>query len=374
MKTILIVEDEKDIRTSLQEIFLNENFNALTASDGTEGYQIALSQQPDLILSDIIMPGMSGFELLEKLQSEPNTAVIPVIFLTGMVEIENMRKGMDCGADDYLLKPFRIDDVLNSINARLKKTEIYNSVIDEFKNSLVQKTSHEMRTPLVGILGFAQLLSENFETISRKEHRQFIENINASGKRLYRRIEKFLFYAELLSLKRNRGETNVKGPDEYHIDNNYLKAKLSCKAAEFDRADDLDISFESADVIIEARALEMLLEELIENSAKFTAKGSSIAALGYADGEYYVVRISDEGTGNENLNFNKENILMTGNTFVEGIGIGLSMVKRITELYNCRLKMSSISGSGTNVEIILPRIEVKIFKLHGNPNKNLILH
>ncbi|RPI59756.1 MAG: hybrid sensor histidine kinase/response regulator, partial [Ignavibacteriales bacterium] len=190
MKTVLIVEDEKDLRFNLQEMLESAGYNVLSAINGNEALELTSHIEPDLILSDIRMPDMDGIELLKSLQLNSLTANIPFIFLTAKVEMQDLREGMVLGADDYLMKPYKIDDVLNAINSRLKKKENHLKTVHDFKKMLAKKIPHELLTPLVGILGFSDLIKCELESLSTEEIKSMAEKIQNSGLRLRRRITK----------------------------------------------------------------------------------------------------------------------------------------------------------------------------------------
>jgi DNA-binding response OmpR family regulator len=118
---VLIIEDNDDIRESTAEILELANYQVLQAVNGKEGVAMAVSNLPDLILCDIMMPEMDGYSVLHLLGKNPETAVIPFIFLTAKTDRQDMRKGMDMGADDYLTKPFDDVELFNAIEMRLKK-------------------------------------------------------------------------------------------------------------------------------------------------------------------------------------------------------------------------------------------------------------
>jgi CRP-like cAMP-binding protein len=122
-ESILIIEDNDDIRESTAEILEFSGYNVLQASNGKSGIEMAGSQRPDLILCDIMMPELDGFGVLYLLGKNPDTASIPFIFLTARAERVNFRKGMEMGADDYLTKPFDDMELLNAIETRLTKEE-----------------------------------------------------------------------------------------------------------------------------------------------------------------------------------------------------------------------------------------------------------
>ena len=123
MKTILLIEDNKDVRENTAEILELSNYKVLTAENGKEGVTLATKEKPDLIICDIMMPVLDGYGALHLLAKNKDTANIPFIFLTAKTERSDLRKGMEMGADDYITKPFDDVELLNAIEIRLKKTE-----------------------------------------------------------------------------------------------------------------------------------------------------------------------------------------------------------------------------------------------------------
>ena len=121
MKKVLIIEDNKDVRENTADILELSGYNVATAENGKIGVEIAKQLLPDVIVCDIMMPELDGFEVLEVLNKDSQTASIPFIFLTAKTEKIDMRKGMNLGADDYLTKPFSENELLEAIESRLKK-------------------------------------------------------------------------------------------------------------------------------------------------------------------------------------------------------------------------------------------------------------
>jgi DNA-binding response OmpR family regulator len=119
--TILVIEDEEPIRELIKDILTLEGFDVITASNGKDGLESAIFTLPNLILCDVTMPEFNGYEVLAELQKTFFTQTIPFIFLTARTSTENIRAGMNLGADDYLTKPFDENELLNAIYARLKK-------------------------------------------------------------------------------------------------------------------------------------------------------------------------------------------------------------------------------------------------------------
>jgi DNA-binding NarL/FixJ family response regulator len=123
MKKILVIEDESVLRMNLAKALRLENFEPLIAANGREGVDLARRHLPDLILCDILMPELDGWRVLEEIRADPATARIPFIFLTAKGDLPDLRAGMNLGADDYLIKPVPLDDLLAAIEARLERVQ-----------------------------------------------------------------------------------------------------------------------------------------------------------------------------------------------------------------------------------------------------------
>ena len=124
MEKILIIEDSFLLRKSISDSLGLEGFEVIHAENGTTGIAKAKSDFPDLILCDIMMPDMTGYDVLQVLKSDNGDIICPFIFITALGERENIREGMDLGADDYLIKPFTINELLNAIRTRLQKRQL----------------------------------------------------------------------------------------------------------------------------------------------------------------------------------------------------------------------------------------------------------
>ncbi len=123
-KTILIIDDNEDIRENTAELLSLGGYRTLTAENGKKGVEAALAEKPDLIVCDIMMPELDGYGVLHLLRKNPDTEDIPLIFLTAKAERSDLRKGMEMGADDYVTKPFEELELMSAIESRFKKMEV----------------------------------------------------------------------------------------------------------------------------------------------------------------------------------------------------------------------------------------------------------
>ncbi len=158
MKKILIIEDDIDLLENTSDFLKEEGFETLTAENGTIGVQKALLKIPDLIVCDIAMPEMDGFEVYKTLQEISATVSIPFIFLTAKTERDDIRTGMQMGADDYITKPFDFDELLSAINIRLEKKEKLEKTYDERFFALVDNS----------FSGTIVLRDDHFEYVNNK--------------------------------------------------------------------------------------------------------------------------------------------------------------------------------------------------------------
>lgn len=144
MKTILLIEDDAILRDNTQELLELSNYNVITAANGKLGLEMAKNSFPDIIVCDIMMPELDGYGVLEGLSKSEDTKYIPFIFLSAKTERQDVRKGMDLGADDYITKPFTEDEIINAIESRLAKASILNDYRNQAENS--QSNNDELRT------------------------------------------------------------------------------------------------------------------------------------------------------------------------------------------------------------------------------------
>lgn len=147
MSKILVIEDELTVREIICEILIAEKFDVFSAEDGYSGVQLAQEKSPDLILCDIMMPVLNGYEVLSELRKQQTTAVTPFIFITAKASNLDLRQGMALGADDYITKPFTKDDLLGAVLARLDRQTamMRNCTIDQYKCKDLEKKVHNLQ-------------------------------------------------------------------------------------------------------------------------------------------------------------------------------------------------------------------------------------
>ena len=159
MKKVLLIEDDTALRENIAELLELFNYNVITASNGKIGVSLAIKHLPDIIVCDIMMPELDGYSVLEALSKNENTRFIPLIFLSAKTERQDIRKGMDLGADDYITKPFEEDELISAIESRLAKAAILKDEI----NKSIDATNEEELKSLKDLKGFFNDNGELFE-------------------------------------------------------------------------------------------------------------------------------------------------------------------------------------------------------------------
>ncbi|MFA6596688.1 MAG: response regulator [Ignavibacteriaceae bacterium] len=357
MKKILVVEDEPDVRATIQEVLESENYDVIAARDGKEGYELALAENPDMILSDVKMPRVNGLEMIELLHKHKKFKNKPFLFISAKVDLADIRQGMSVGADDYITKPFTIQDLLDAVELRFKKKDAPIHELEEIRDSLVKRIPHELRTPLVGILGFSELLSEDIESFSKEEILEMIQNIHQTGKRLHTIIEKYLTYAELLAPEVGDRTLEKFLKNSHEIEPEAITYELLKSFEKSDRQKDIFFEIEKAVVAMSERNFSAVLKELFENAIKFSEKGTPIRVRGIISQENYELGIEDLGTGmlEESMDKIASFRQFEPNQYLyNGVGLGLAIVKKIVENTNSTLTIKSKYGGGTMVKVSIP--------------------
>jgi len=360
MSKILVIEDTELIRENLADILEFSGYEVYTAENGKIGVELAIKHLPDVILSDILMPVMSGYEVLETLRSNPSTFFIPFIFLSAKADRENIRHGMALGADDYITKPYKNDDLLASIKVRLEKTKNIREKADEkisqIRNVLSTSLPHEMLTPLNGINGFSQLLLNDLKDLEKDEIELMVRNIHNSGKRLNHLIDNYILYNQLNVLGKNyENLTSVKKsfiPSfKIHEISNDLKS-------EYNR--EIDIQTYDDELVLETNDIlfSKIIFEILDNALKFSKKGI-IQLKAYAKEDNFHITIRDEGRGmtEEQINSIEAFTQFDRDDYEQqGMGLGLCIVKTIINLIDGEFNIQSELEEFTEVNIGIPII------------------
>jgi signal transduction histidine kinase len=363
MNKILVIDDEDWLREMIRLALVQRGFEVIEAVNSEAGVAAAREKLPDLILCDVNMDKAgAGYATLAKLRDNESTASIPFILMTGMADSAGMRHGMSLGADDYLPKPFKIEELYAAVDARLRQSRIIREEAERKLSHLRKQISfmlpHEMRTPLNGIISNAELLATAAESpLPPSEIAEMGREISQSGQRLERLIENFLIYAQLELVAADPQSVESLRAARTAQPGEILRATAVAHADKIGRLSDLVMQTADAPLAMAEQYYKKIVGELVDNAFKFSQAGSPVrVSLSVADGEgEFSVR--DSGCG-----FSPEHIQRIGAYVqferkmqdVEGVGLGLNIAKKLAELHGGSLAIVSEPGKGSTVTVKLP--------------------
>ncbi|AFZ19118.1 hybrid sensor histidine kinase/response regulator [Allocoleopsis franciscana] len=362
MTKILVIEDEDDIRESLEDILTAENFEVITAENGRIGMQLAQENVPDLIICDIMMPDLDGYGVVEQLRQSPSTATVPFIFLTAKATPVDRRQGMELGADDFLTKPFTIQELLRAISARLKKQVAFErkaqSQLDELRGNITHALPHELNTPLNGILSYSGLLFDDYDSFEREEVLEMLQGIHTSAQRLYRLTQNFLLSAELELIATNPERVRSLRSSGMNCNTQRIITDIATQTAKSaKRESDLQLELQEAIAQISELRFKKIVEEIVDNAFKFSTPGTSVRVISFSDNNTYNLHIIDQGRGMTQEQIANMGVYMQFERKLyeqQGFGLGLSLAKRLIELYGGKLIIDSIPEQQTSMNVALP--------------------
>jgi signal transduction histidine kinase len=347
---ILWADDNADMRDYVRRLLV-DRYDVLAVPDGLTALSKAREDPPDLVLSDVMMPGLDGFGLLRELRKDARMQTIPVILLSARAGEESAVEGLNAGADDYLAKPFSARELLARVRTHLelarvrrewaKELEQANHELEAFSYSV----SHDLRAPLRAIDGFSKTLLDNYGQKLDKEGSHYLDRVRSATQKMAALIE------DLLNLSRI-----TRAP--------LRKETLSLTALAQGVVAELREKDPSRKVVIEiadglaargdARLITIVLVNLLGNAWKFTAKQleARIAVEQEKRGNETVFSVRDNGAGFDMAYADKLFApfqRLHQESEYEGTGIGLATVQRVISRHGGRIWAESAVGKGTTL-------------------------
>lgn len=361
MKRILIIDDEEPMRMTVKMILESAGYEILEADSGRQGLLLAREHLPDLTLCDVNMPGMDGTGVLQSFRADPDLANRSFVMMTGNPLQTPQRVGMNLGADDYLAKPFKVDELLQCVETRLKRAEVHwrveGKTLQDLRTTIHSVLPHEFFTPLVGIIGLSEVLKEEAGELSRESIVEYATNIERSGQRLHRTLRNYL---KILDLDQTAAESRPARPGSALTATDALTVVENTArtvAAKHGRTADLVLRLTPCAVTLDRDALAVLVEELLENACGFSRLGTPVVVEFFVDQDATTLRVTDKGRG-----MTPEQIDRIGafkqfdrkRYEQQGLGLGLSLVNRLLHRAGGALALHSIMGEGTTATLSLP--------------------
>ena len=362
MKKILVIDDEASLREMMLLVLRQRGFEVTEASDGESGIEQARKELPDLILCDVNMKRVGGYQTLSALRSEPATVSIPFILMTGLADQAGMRQGMELGADDYLSKPFTIDALYGAVDARLKKSQTVRQEaerkLSDLRDNICMMLPHELRTPLNGILAYGEILTQDAASLQPGEIAEMGQVISESGKRLQRLVENFVIYAQIELLATDPRHVATLSRKVTINAAKLIEERARVQAAAANREDDLTLELADVPVPMSEDYLARVVDELTQNCFKFSQQGMKVCvSLSELAGSVSLV-VADRGRGFSTDQITRIGAYMQFDRKVheqQGSGLGLIITKRLIELHGGTLTIQSTRDEHTRVTVKLPK-------------------
>lgn len=400
---ILIVDDTLENLQLLSNTLAKQGYKVRGAAKGQMAIRTARSSPPNLILLDIKMPEMDGYEVCERLKADEQTRDIPVIFISALDEVIDKVRAFQVGGVDYITKPFHVEEVLARIEHQLmiqrlstqlqekqnqlqeqnkqlqqeiqerQKAEQAAAAANQAKSEFLANMSHELRTPLNAILGFTQLMNRNPQLTA--EQREFLEIINGSGEHLLELIDDIL---DLSKIESGLIDLNQKSFDLYRLLDNiedlfqiqteqknlYFIVIVSPNVPQYIRTDE--------------QKLRSCLLNLLSNAIKFTNYGGVTLTIDKSKKSESSLQFSVSDTG---LGIAPEEIETLFDAFVQtsagratagGTGLGLAITKNFVELMGGEIRVSSVFGEGTTFQFTIKLSEADLSQVTSQPRQRVI--
>jgi signal transduction histidine kinase len=361
---LLVVEDDVTLLDGLRDMLELADYQVVTARHGLEALACLEQHAPDLIVSDINMPRLNGYELLAQVRARPEWVHIPFIFLTAKGEKADVRRGKGLGVDDYITKPFDEADLLVAVQSKLQRQAQIDAVhgrrMAELKRTILTTLNHEFRTPLTYITGYAGMLGE--QDLSSAELTQFMRGIQAGSGRLRQLVDDFILLVELQT-----GETEL--ASEHRATRvvdvpGLLRSVLDrfeARAAERGVTLLLDWAPPLPAVRAEPDLLANAVGRLIDNGIKFSqpGRGQVHLAARAAEGRL-LIDVRDDGMGMPPAEleriFDVFYQINRAKLEQQGSGSGLAIAQGIVRVHGGDLRVRSAPGEGSTFTIDLPAL------------------
>lgn len=346
---ILIVDDVPKNIQLVANFLTKAGYQINFAVDGKSAIEHADKESFDLILLDIMMPGIDGFEVCEMLKASPKTTDIPVIFLTAKTDAESITKGFEAGGVDYITKPFNPSELLARVKTHLnlRHREIELKDLNRTKDTFLSIIGHDLKTPMANIISLGDIITNNPD-ITDDERNELISDLIDSGRQGVWLLDNLLSWTRI----QTGSITNV--PEELNVDQIiHQNVDFVFQNALHKNIEIVIGCQENLKILADLNMVHTIIRNLLSNGIKFTHSGGKIFInASRVDSDEICIEITDTGVGikEEKLQklFSKVGSLSTDGTQNEkGSGLGLVLVKDLIELIQARIEVSSEVNIGT---------------------------
>ena len=370
--SILVVDDDPIVRSLMSATLTRDGFTVIEAEDGVEGCRLYEEHRPDLLLVDVLMPRMDGYQLCRQLRANPQSAYVPIVVATSLDDLPSIARAYDAGATDFVPKPInwlvlnhRIRYILRASRAfedlrrnqeRLIAAKEAAEAANRAKSEFLANMSHELRTPLNAIIGFSGMMSDRMFGPLNERYLDYSNIIGSSGKHLLAIITDILDLAQADADKLMLAEERVDLGEVVELGSSIVQDMA--RRAKIDFRSEIEGPLPT--VLGDPAKLTQILVNLLSNAIKFTEPGGKVRLKVARPAHRGVTfRVEDTGIG---MSAEQIPIALTPFGQIEsnltrkhdGVGLGLPLTKRLVELHGGTIEIASQPGIGTEVSVHLP--------------------
>ncbi len=356
---ILIVDDTTKNIQVLGNMLYSKGYNISVATSGKEALESVKAKTHDLILLDIQMPEMDGFEVCKNLKSNPSTKEIPVIFLTAVTDPEKIVHGFELGAVDYITKPLNPAELFMRVatHIEIKESRTKLEELNATKDKFFKIIAHDLRNPFAGIMGLSEIMENELKDngkLNESTFLQYSQLIFNSAKSALSLIENLAQWA-----KSQTGEIVV-SPRNLPFNNLLLNTLPIVTSNAFNKNIILEKNISDQDIVFADEALSnMIIRNLLTNAIKFTHPGGKIIVSTKMEGDFLEISISDTGIGISPKNLSKifridSKFSSLGTNKEKGTGLGLILCQEFVEKQGGTIRVESELGKGSKFTFTLP--------------------
>jgi len=358
---ILVVDDTVENIQLLGSFLQKEGYQLNVAQNGIQALDAVNAMPPDLILLDIMMPGMDGYETCEKLKSSPETSDIPIIFLTAKVEPQDIVKGFKMGAVDYLTKPFNVEELLARVSTHLQLQKARQEIKKQnqelieaakLREDIERIIRHDLRAPLNPIISYSQMMRMKEDLSDRAK--KYLKIIEDSGYSILNMIN--------LSLELFKMERGVYQFNPVPINLRSVIEKVEIAVDELRKEKNIKIEKRIDDRLLDENDVfnvqgedllcYSMMSNLVKNAVEASPKGETVL-IELINGELGVIRIFNQGAVPEEIHEQFFEKYVTSGKMA-GTGLGTYSAKLVTEVQRGTINMVSAPEKGTTITIQLP--------------------
>ena len=353
---IVLADDNADMRDYVSRL-LADRYEVVAVADGQAALDAVEKKLPDLVLSDVMMPVMDGFEFLRRIRTDERKREIPVILLSARAGEESRIEALEAAADDYLVKPFSARELLATVDTHIKTVEIRRQLIDQLreqdrrKDEFIAMLAHELRNPLAPIRNALQLIRLSDNDRTRLDHATTI--MQRQIDQMVRLVDDLL---DVARISRNKLELRKELVDIAVV----VRSAVDTSRPVIEVSqNDLQISLPSQTVLLDADPVRLaqVVSNLLNNAARYSRPGGRISLTATTNAGELILKVSDTGIGIE-----PQKLSQIFDMFVQldssdphpqgGLGVGLTLVRRLIEMHGGTVEAHS-DGAGKGSEFIV---------------------